>query len=286
MQLRRFGNERDENWGFGGTASDLLSILNIGNENRDDPVDLCFQLSILPFIDPFMAITGDMPLTEFPYEWFETLSPAQYDVCKTLRCEPRPRIGIDWEQLNETPEAIKFQLSNQHWDCIAPQTAFELARFITNQNEAGIIKSIQTGLTFEPNDQRWPRGDSQWHERNLAVDVGEAPCRWAIMIENMVDGQIDPNAFRIIPIAAGSWFTSQLPGVVHPEIQPWDQMLFLWGIDHCIRLRCPPGSLVSLWCYRRADATDDGVRSLFGMLKGYTQIMSSDRTYENFTRAY
>lgn len=287
MKLQRFGNRKTQWWGYGGDAGDLLSMLNVPGGQRPDPVECALNSSMVPFIDPFLKITGNRPLTTLPWEIHETLSPTQYDICKTLRCEPRPRIGIDWEQLNATPEAIRFQMSHRDQDCIAPEWAFEIGRFITKQNEIGIIKSIQTGITFESNDYRWPRGDSLWHTRDLDINVGQADIRWALTVESVQDGQPDPKNFRYIDLtAATTIWVDNLPGSVHPELMPWQSMIFPWGADNEVRLRCPPGTLVSLWVFEPFTTYDPGIRYCSGMLKGYTQIMGSDRTYENMTRSY
>lgn len=286
MQIRRLGNLKSGRWGFVGDGSEMLSMLNITSRVYADPVDVCLEFDIVPFIDPFLEITGDDSISVFNWKIQNTLSPAKYEICRTLKTDKRPEIGIDWEQLNATPEAIRFQLSNNWIDCSAPQTAFELARFVTRQNEVGLIKTIETGITFDPNDQRWPRGDSLWHTRALDVDVGEAPCRWCVKIESITEGEIDPYQFRALGITVPANWLGEIPGMIHPELAPWDQMLFLWGADNAVRLRCPPGSLVSLWVYREPDATADGIRTLTGMFKGVTQIMDSPRTYENITRMY
>lgn len=287
MQLRRFGNRKKKWWGLGGNAATLVVDLN-KKRIRLDPLLVSLVCHLTPFIDPFLKLTGDQPFTTVPFQIKKSLSPAQLYVGATLRCEPRLKPGIDWEQLNETPEALRFQLTWHDRDCVAPDWAFEIGRFITKQNEVGLIKSIQTGIAFNDNDLRWPRGDSLWHTRDLSLNNGFAFVKWALMIESVVDGQSDPKDMRYIDMTAitTNW-VDNLPGSVHPEMMPWDSMLFLWGQDHAVHWRCPPGSLVSLWMIWNYDGSHDaGIRIASGMMKGYTQIQSSDRTYENMTRAY
>jgi hypothetical protein len=182
---------------------------------------------------------------------------------------------------------VRFQLSHKYWPCAGSNNvAYELARFITRKNEVGWIKSIQTELTFENNDLRWPRGDSIWFRRNLGVDEGEVDVTWVIKVEGLPIEDINPKAFRVLSGLSPTDWINEIPGDVHPEMDAWSEMLFLFGIDHMVHLRCPQSTLVSLWMFRHEDVTADGVLGFSGMVKGFTQVMESDRTYENMTRVY
>lgn len=284
MILRRFGNRKKKWWSLGGDGAALAASLN-QEKHRFDPLHISLVCHLTPFVDPFLKLTGDNPFTTAQFQIKRFMSPAQIYIGASMRSIPRLKPGIDWEQLNQTPEAMKFQMTQNDVTPVNENFAYELGRFITGQNEIGLIQSIQTGLAFDDNDLRWPRGDSRWHERNLAVDNGYAFSTWAIKVENGVDGNPNPKAFRTLDFTAilDNW-VHNLPGVIHPEIMPWDTMLFLAGHDHYIHLRCAPGTVTSLWYICHVEISNTGLRSVNGIMKGFTQIQSSDRTYENMTR--
>lgn len=289
MTLQRFTNKKTSWWGFGGDEGDLfLAMALAGDDSGIDLLETLCEWDLVEPVDPFVEISGDFPAVNFSIELYPFISPAVIATCLELNDSDRPRIMIDWEQLNRTPERVQFQLTEKQWHCSGSPRAYEIGRFITEQGKVGIITSIQTELTFEDPQYRWPRGDSRWMERELsaAPEVGEVYCSWAVKVEALPGTRPDPKAFRSPIITTPAQWFHELPGVVHPEIMPWDRMLFLWGIDNVVRLTCPPGSLVSLWCYRHEDLTDDGLDTIAGMMKGFTQIQESDRTYENMTRVY
>ena len=286
MQLQRFSNGKITHWGYGANENELLQSFLIDEEPTVSIFDAVYLLDIAEFIDPFMEITGDEPADLFSIELSPFISPDEIAVANLLSSEDRTRPRIDWNQLEETPEAIRFQMTEKWWPCAGNNTAYELARFITPKNSIGLIKSIQTELTFDDNSLRWPRGDSLWHTRDFGGDVGEAFCTWVIKIEGLTNIEPNPKAFRTLAITTPSQWINEVPGTVHPEIDPWDRMIFLWGDDNEVHLRCPANSLVSLWMYRHEDATADGVRGYGGLMKGMTQVQDSDRAYENVTRMY
>jgi hypothetical protein len=163
--------------------------------------------------------------------------------------------------------------------------AFELARFITHKGETGLIKSIQTEINFESNDYRWPRGDSSWFKRELNPGVvGDVRVQWAIKIEGNGNSEPNPSDFRVLTTTTPANWISEIPGMIHPEIAPWDEMLFLWGRDHYIRLRCPANCLTSLWVFAYPNVNPTDVWTAGGMLKGQCQIEESEKTYCNMTR--
>jgi hypothetical protein len=286
MKLQQFSNGKVKFWGFGGGTEEMKSFLTPRNENDFDLLHAICQADIADPFDPFLEVTGDDPIAPFVFFSTPFMSPDSIAVANALDSIPRPKMVIDWEQLENTPEAVKFQITHKHWPCTGFNRAWEIGRFITRKNEVGLIKSLQTELIFENNDLRWPRGDSVWFQRNLGVDEGEVNVTWVLKIEGLPTGDIDPKAFRVMNIATPANWISEIPGVVHPEMDPWSEMLFLWGDDHAVHFRCPQSSLVSLWIFRHEDLTADGLEGFGGMLKGFTQVTESDRTYENMTRVY
>ena len=286
MKLRQFSNGKEKFWGFGGGLGDMQSILTSTPETDFDLLEVMAKNDMVDPCDPFLEISGDDPV--FPFSFLSTpyMSPASIAVAKALGSIPRPGMVIDWEQIDNTPEALRFQFTEKQWVCSGYNTAYELGRFITRKNEVGLIKSLQTELTFIDNALRWPRGDSMWHTRTLGVDRGEVNVTWVIKVEGLPNNDIDPTAFRLFTGLSPTDWMNEIPGVIHPDMKPWQRMLFLWGSDHDVHIRCPQNSLVSLWMFRHEDLTPDDVFVYGGLMKGFTQITESDRTYENFTRSY
>lgn len=238
-------------------------------------------------IDPFLDYTANDPYYAYSVEMTPFASPYEIAVAISLQLFDRPKMAIDWDSLDATPEALKFQITHNYRPCLGPEVIYELGRFITRKNEVGIIKSIQTELTFENDDLRWPRGDSAWHQRTLGANEGGVNCIWLLTIESLPTTDVDPNAFRNLVVTTPAEWLQRIPGVVHPEIQPWDKMLFLFGYDHGVHFRCPPSSVVSLWVYLQGpEPPTSGIQGFSGLLKGFTQVTGSDRTYENMTRMY
>jgi hypothetical protein len=290
MKLQQFSNGKVNWWGFGGDAAELKHLMNISGDGKDfDLLDpLCSMDMVDPF-DPFLEVTADDPFYVYSVEMSPFISPSELAVAIALQLFDRVKMQIDWDQLNATPEALKFQITHKWHPCWGTQSIAEIGRFITKKNEVGIIKSLQTELTFEDNDTRWPRGDSAWFKRNLGVDVGEVSAKWALTIESLPTEDVDPNDFRVLAVTDPAQWLNRIPGTVHPEIEPWEEMLFLFGSDHEVHFRCPPSSIVSLWIYLDGPVlpvVDTGIFGYSGMMKGFTQVMGSDRTYENITRMY
>lgn len=286
--IRQFSNGATTHWAKAGDACDLADLLLIRPRNEDvDLVNILLRFDIAPFIDPFLVISEDAPIGEFWFEETPVFSLAEYVTMLSLDSTPMPpEIDIDWTQLTETPETIKSQIGWSHraGDYLEPKTAAEIARFITPFGSAGLITSCQTEVTFDDNDVRWPRGDAAWFERILATGVGDLGLAWILKVEPLGSVVQNTTPNRIAHPATDDVWQSTIPGIVHPEMQPWDKMLFLWGHDHNVRWRCPAGTLVSLWIYRFDDTGAHGLYGFGGMLKGHTQIQRSPRTYENMTR--
>lgn len=289
MKLSRFSNGKTRYWGLAGDRADLNAYMMLWGQH--DPIDLLEKnliTGIIDPIDPFLDVSANEPAFPFSFELLPGMSPGLIGASALLKTVDRPKIPIDWEQLNATPERLKFQLSQKSWPCYGWERAYEIGRFVTEKNEVGLIKSIQTELNFNNNDLRWPIGDSLWYSRTLATapDEGGQPVAWCLKLETLPIGGLEPD-YRIAHVTTPAEWFREIPGVVHPEIEPWQRMLFLWGCDHDVHFLCPPNTAVSLWVYLfSTGVTETGIRTLGGMLKGYTQIMESPRTYENLTRDY
>jgi hypothetical protein len=289
MKLQRFTNGVNTAWGLAGGLEEMAALLSIPDPNDNlNLMQIIMEGDLVPFVDPFFLLkaTGEMSINQFAFQIVPALSPAETAVVLFLEREERPVIAIDWQQLNATPEVAKFQITHKWWPCAGFNRAYELGRFFTRKNEIGLITSMQTELTFVPNDQRWPRGDSAWFRRNLDVNVGEVNVSWCLKIEGLPHEDPDPAGFRVVTVGVPANWINEIPGQVHPEIAPWNENIFLAGIDHFVHFRCPQNTWVSLWVFRHEDLTDDGLWAFAGIMKGYTQIMDSARAYENMTRIY
>lgn len=286
MKLQKFPHGLIEQWSLGADIIEFKEFIHSARtENNVDLVLFSVLAGISETIDPFGRITGDEPFFSSSFEMFVAASPDILLTGLALNTTDRNCPEKDFMDMDKTPEAVKFQISHRREQaCFGPTTAWELARIITPSDHMSIIKSIQTGLTFEDNAQRWPRGDSAWHMRTLAAGVGELDISWCVKLESLAAIDVEnPYEFRAQAIISDPDWLSELPGVIHPEIAPWNEMLFLWGHDHYIRLRCPANSLVSLWVYFRGPALGGGALSASGMLKAQTQIVNSDRAFHNVT---
>jgi hypothetical protein len=286
MKLQKFSHGLTNQWALGADINEFRNYINsLKVDNTVDLVVFNVLAGICEPIDPFLKMTGDEPLFTTSFEMYEAASPDILLISMALQSLDRNLPEIDWMEMDRTPEAVKFQISHRREaGCFAPTTAWELARIVTPSDHYSIIKSIQTELTFADNTMRWPRGDSGWHTRTLGAGIGDLDVSWCIKVESLAAANVEnPFQFRAQAIGmAANWLT-EIPGIIHPEISPWDEMLFLWGRDHYVRLRCPANSLVSLWIYFRDPALGGGALSCAGMLKAQTQIVNSDRALNNIS---
>jgi hypothetical protein len=286
MKLQKFPRGLTHQWSLGADINEFREFIHSAQtENRLDLVVLNVLAGISEPIDPFMRVTGDEPLFASAFEMYTAASPDLLLVGALLKTSQRRPPQIDWLEMDKTPEAVKFQISHRReGSCFGPGAAWELARIITPCDHISIIKSIQTELTFEDNTLRWPRGDSGWHTRTLGAGIGEVDISWCIKLESLSAANIEnPYQFRQQGILVLANWLNEIPGIIHPEIAPWNEMLFLWGTDHYVRLRCPSNSIVSLWVFQRAPALGGGVLSAAGMLKAQTQIVNSNRAWGNIS---
>jgi hypothetical protein len=291
MHLRKFSHGMVDQWSMSTDVFGLLAFMDLAVDKLQmDLLTWNVLAGMSDAIDPFLEVTGDDPFFSSSFELFPAASPDILALGFVLNLNERSQIAIDWEALNDTPEAVKFQISHR-WQraCFAPLSAWELARIITPTNSVSIIKSIQTELTFANVIYRWPRGDSSYHKRELDAtpgsEVGSVDVQWAVKVESLENNPIpSTDGFRQQAIINVNQWLQETPGGPHPEIAPWEEMLFLWGADHYVRLRCPPNSVVSLWiCFRGPIAKTTGTWACGGMMKAQTQMLSSCRTYHNMT---
>ena len=190
----------------------------------------------------------------------------------------RLEYGIDWDQLNKTPEVLNYIHNSNTWENTeSPDTGFyELARFPVPKNFVGIIRTIQTGLSLDDDTLRWPRGDNLWHRR---YDIH---CIWHLRIEQYNPLGVDPNTYR------GNVATrlTSMPGIEFAPLSSWDTMQFLWGNDHKVFIPVPENSLVSLWIEFTSSNSMANLKWWSGLFKGTFQPQGSNRTYENMTKAW
>jgi len=210
-------------------------------------------------------------------------SPATLQMARYLRTWPRRQFGIDWQNLERTPEAIKFQES---WNVHTGEPsgrAIELARFAVPKNEVGIITTIKTSLSFTDNAITMPPGDPAWFKRDYGASGGQINCTWFLKYENQGDSGSSPYNFRNVP--ANSCTQVQIPGTEHPDFPSWNVMLYPWCCDNRVFIYVPANHMVSLWAYFAVHVADAWqMRDAGGLLKGFTQVQESDQTYKNVTR--
>lgn len=189
----------------------------------------------------------------------------------------RAPFQIDWEQLERTPELIKYQETGHTWTPPAgpdgyAYLAYEIGRFITPRNAVGIVRTLGTALTLEDPAERWPKNDPMWLQR-FDVDI-----KWYLRIENIDPANPpDPLAFR------GPY---NLPGQPYPPLPQWVEMRFPYDQHNPVFLVVPEKTLLSLWCEFQNNSCDAILRNLSGVMRGFTQPQGSARTYENLTLAW
>jgi hypothetical protein len=289
MSLRKFSNGKTDRWSIAGDTVSMNEYMT--KEQDSDEMDLIkwnVFAGISEPIDPFLEILGNEEMNPFYWETFPAASPAMLAIAVLLGSSERPEIEIDWPQLDQTPEAVKFQISHNWVDCFNPGFAYELARITVPGNEAGLITSLETELTFEDPSYSWPRGDSSYHKRLLDAtpgsEVGDLHVQWCIKIEGLQLNPMMDSLFRIVSSVGPVNWISKLPGIIHPEIGPWNENLFLLGKDHFVHLRCPANSVVSLWINYYPTLVATGVWAAGGIMKAQTQVQESRKTFDNFAR--
>jgi len=287
MKLQKFPHGLTDQWSLGADINEYRDFIHSARtQNKTDLVVFNVLAGISEPIDPFGKITGDEPLFASSFEMYTAASPDILLVGLTLQTSERIPPQIDWNGMDVTPEAVRFQISHRReGSCFGPGVAWELARIITPSDYFSIIKSIQTELTFEDNALRWPRGDSGWHTRDLGGGSGQVEIGWCVKVESLSAIDVE-NAYQFrafAPTVLANW-VGEVPGIIHPEISPWNEMLFLWGEDHYVRLRCPSNSIVSLWVFQSGPLPGGGgVLSAAGMMKAQTQVVNSTRGFKNIT---
>lgn len=287
--MKRFSAGRTEYWAISADAETMLNeFQDYGNWAPETLNELLIFAGITPAIDPFLFETAN----EDPYAFELPVNPVMSPdlmliaLLMTQRDEP-DKFAVDWQGLESTPEAVVPQIVFHTWACNGIQRAYELARFITPKNYSGLINSIQTAVTFGDDDTyRWPVGDPRWYTRTLGVNVGQIFLSWAMMIETRNTTNDNHRNLRQQAIVTPAQWIHEIPGVVHKDMEPWNEMLFLWGWDHQVHWRCPSNTAVSLWIYIHESPADNGIRNFSGMLKGFTQTNGSCRTFKNFTKGY
>lgn len=290
--LKRYSHGKQDQWSIG---TDVIGLQkHIEDCVPSGQLDLTLWNVLCGLsdpIDPFLEFTGDMPFCRtMSFELYPAASPVLLALSSVLKTVPLPQMEIDWRIPTDTPEAVRFQISHS-WvpSCFVPTIALELARIITPHSHAGLINSIQTEVTFLDAQYRWPRGDSSYHKRQLDAtpgsEVGALDLEWAMKVETLSrDPTPNRDEFRIQSVAVPARWLIETPGVVHPEIEPWTENIFLWGRDHYVRLKCPPGSIVSLWIYFVGPTQQlTGLWAVGGMLKAQMQTIESCRTFHNIT---
>lgn len=227
---------------------------------------------------------------------FDVADPRALAMAARMETAPRVQFEVDWDQLERTPELMRFQDSFHTWHfssaCPGLQN-HELGKFIVQKNEVGIVCNIQTGLNMldvvfdqaAPLGWNWPHGDPFYYTRQVLYSTAgpgyPAPvCMWHLRIERLDPLGMDPKTWRTYP-------PDFLPGSPFEKLPQWDEMRFMYGKDHFVHLVVPENSLLSLWFQRLGDpAIDTPVRDVSGILQGFTQAQGSPRTYENLTRSY
>lgn len=262
-----------------GDIVNLLSGPDPKNENADEFVDSIYRLGLLPAVkDPWRQIEP----YAFLWEGYQVLPPNALNALYHHHVIPRREYQIDFDQMWMTPERIYYQenaRTRKSFDLpngFAWNAPYEIARFFTPQERIGVVRTMETMLTFNDDAIRWPKGDGTFHNRYGVYTT------WYLRIESQdPSNPLDPHFYR------GPLFPpDELPGTAWNELPEWYEMRFLWG-DYCpVYFITPPNSLLSLWIKFEIDSCDLAVQNIAGRFTGYTQAQSNMRAFRNVTTGW
>jgi hypothetical protein len=219
---------------------------------------------------------------KFMWEGKEVLNPRAINALLGHFPTPHRDFEIDFDQMWQTPERIYYQENAKSRTSIdlplgfETNAPYEIARFFTPEQRIGVVRTMETSLTFYDDALRWPKGDGLWMTRyNVA-------CTWYLRIEPYDPTHpLDPYNYRgpiVLPV--------QIPGVAWRDLPQWVEMRFLWG-DYCpVYFIVPPASLLSLWISFEVGSAMTDVREIAGRFTGYTQAQANDRARRNVTTGW
>jgi hypothetical protein len=232
-----------------------------------------------PFTNPYFVKNPSV----ISIPMLPSYNPMHPKLLRTMEKIDPSAFQVDWDQLERTPEILDYQEDfKEYWftpGCEpSPDEYIELAQFIVTDNRVGIVRDIQTGLTWweTTNAKSFFRGDPNTNRNsNLFTDSGPL-AEWHLRIEPFRN---DTKNNRI---------ESELPGQAFTKLPTWRMMRFLWGVNHAVYWIIPANSILSLWCrkYEITVGQPQDWRQMAGLLAGATQPERSLQTFRNVTRAW
>jgi hypothetical protein len=195
-----------------------------------------------------------------------------------MKPTPRREYEVDLDQLCKTPEVIRY-VENCNTEVVGnfQYLPYELARFVVPENQIGIVKTIETDMTWEDPTTTWPRGDCIYHER---FDVN---VKWYLKVESFdVGNPVDPYSYRgpLIPPEV------QIPGTPFGPLPVWREMRFMWGHYNPVFFVLPPNTLLSLWIEFQVGSCNIPLRSVSGRFTGMLQAQDNMKAFRNVTTGW
>jgi len=229
---------------------------------------------LIPYADPFAQVDP----FEMTLEGREVPDPRAFQTLERMHITKRNEYQIDLDMISDTPEAIEY-VENAHTGLVANfnYLPYELARFVVPENRVGIVRTLETDLSWDDPNIQWPRGDALFHERQ-DVDV-----RWYLKVESFdTKNPVDPYTYRgpLVPPEV------EIPGTPFGPLPSWREMRFLWGSYCPVFFILPPNTLLSLWIVFHDGSCNAPLRSASGRFTGMLQAQSSMRAYRNVTTGW
>ena len=229
-----------------------------------------------PITDPYRGIDPDRII----WEGRELPNPRIYRTLENMRPTPRREFEVDFDAMYKTPEVLVYQ-ENAHTVMNSGPGGFlylpyEIARFITPEERIGVVRTMETDLTWEDPLIRWPRGDAVFQTRYGIL------AHWYLRLESY-DPNDPPNPYAYRNPAMPP---ELLPGTPYGPLPQWDEMRFLWGGYNPVYFIIPPNSILSLWMGFYTKSYNLPLRSISGRFTGFTQAAANCRAYQNVTMSW
>jgi len=144
-------------------------------------------------------------------------------------------------------------------------TSYELARFVTRQNETGIVKLLWTYVELEGEvensflDLPWSDPFAPQRATNFTLD-------WRFHLR-LVYGNFNPRVPG--PLTVGR---EGMPGYSYPRFESWRDYRFKWGEPGVsVFLLVPANSALKLFLAFDGPGMNSKIKRLGGRMQGYTQ---------------
>jgi hypothetical protein len=257
-----------------------LEVLTDGVALKDESSDsflwdLYEQGALEPPIDPFLPVDPYQLILEGQ----ETVDPRAVKALAGMEITPRRDPVVDFDMLAMTAEVMQYVDNAKTWEVANfNYLPYELARFVVPNNQVGIVRTIETDLTFDDVTLDFPeRGDCIYWERLEAYFV------WMLRVEHL-DPKAPPNPYGyrgpLIPPDV------QIPGTPYGNLPQWREMRFQWGKFNPVYIIIPENTLLSLWIVFENGSCNVPLRSVSGRFTGFRQSQASWKAYHNLTTAW